>query len=443
MVQLDRGEKQRLGEDSQSTPDKKKNSFSCFSFTTSWVVSSLSRKTKRKNRGTINPTAAQINNSKPMCLYLRMRDKTWHRLSATVAEESSSPAYNFKICIEREEGGKNDEVPTPQCFSPVLQRYQHVLRGIQSIRIKRFRSERGSLTIVNDPSSSIQDIIRVMKAHPQSSTIQNQGCTVLTSLAKEANHRAEISSDGGISVVLDAMKGHPNHPDVQGHGCSALGNLAAFDHVNKETIASGGGIHLILDAMNQHVDESVLQEKACGAIFNLAFHGGNRTAITSSGGIKAIVRAMEAHKDEASVQNNACSALWNLSGDLTNAVVFTSSKEVDTVVRCMKAHRCHPGVQHSGCGVLRSLSIGGRGKDLIAGSGGVAALLGAMEMHPESSIVQREACGALRNLSRDPLALHKIKDHPLLSYRVLENAADTFPLECEDNAESVLEKIIR
>ena len=78
-------------------------------------------------------------------------------------------------------------------------------------------------------------------------------------------------------------------------------------------------------------------------------------------------------------------------------------------------------------------------KTSIAESGGVGSVLHAMRNHADDKHVQKEACGTLRNLLTHHHTRESIRSHQ--PHRELEHAADRFPLECEDNAYSVLDRI--
>jgi hypothetical protein len=105
----------------------------------------------------------------------------------------------------------------------------------------------------------------------------------------------------------------------------------------------------------------------------------------------------------------------------------------------MDHHNTHPHIQRSALGALRTLSMHHGAKDHIAEHGGIASTLNAMRHHHTDRHVQKEACGLLRNMlthhhHRETLRSHRPE-------RELEHAADSFPVDCEDNAWSCLERL--
>ena len=136
------------------------------------------------------------------------------------------------------------------------------------------------------------------------------------------------------------------------------------------------------------------------------------------------------------LQHNAVAALWNLGGSVANKERIASANGVHTIITSMDTHRAHTQLQRSALGALRTLSMHHGAKEHIAKHGGVASTLNAMRHHSTDRHVQKEGCGLMRNLltHRETLRYHRPE-------RELEHAANNFPVDCEDNAYSCLERL--
>ena len=139
------------------------------------------------------------------------------------------------------------------------------------------------------------------------------------------------------------------------------------------------------------------------------------------------------------LQHNAVAALWNLGGRIANKERIASANGVHTIITSMDTHREHPHIQRSALGALRTLSMHHGAKNHIAQHGGVASTLNAMRHHSTDRHVQKEGCGLMRNLLTHHT--HRETLRSLRPERELEHAADNFPVDCEDNAYTCLERL--
>ena len=132
-------------------------------------------------------------------------------------------------------------------------------------------------------------------------------------------------------------------------------------------------------------------------------------------------------------------ALWNLGGSVANKERIANTNGVHTIIQTMDHHHSHPHVQRSALGALRTLSMHHGAKEHIADHGGIASTLNAMRHHRADRHVQREGVGLLRNMLTHHHHREKLRSHR--PEQALEHAADNFPLDCEDNAWSCLERL--
>ena len=165
----------------------------------------------------------------------------------------------------------------------------------------------------------------------------------------------------------------------------------------------------------------------------------NKELIADAGGIEAIIGAMKMFPAHLNLQHNAVAALWNLGGNIANKERIASANGVHTIIRSMDTHREHPHIQRSALGALRTLSMHHGAKNHIAQHGGVASTLNAMRHHSTDRHVQKEGCGLMRNLLTHHSHRETLRSHR--PERELEYAADNFPIDCEDNAWSCIERL--
>ena len=132
-------------------------------------------------------------------------------------------------------------------------------------------------------------------------------------------------------------------------------------------------------------------------------------------------------------------ALWNLGGSVANKERIANTNGVHAIIQTMDHHHSHPHVQRSALGALRTLSMHHGAKEHIAEHGGIASTLNAMRHHRADRHVQREGVGLLRNMLTHHHHREKLRSHR--PEQALEHAADNFPLDCEDNAWSCLERL--
>jgi len=181
-------------------------------------------------------------------------------------------------------------------------------------------------------------VLTAMIAHRASATLQEAACLALSHLAARGAHiQEDISSSGGLEVVLEAMALHPNAVPLQVAGCAVLRHMSAGSPQQQTKIASLGGVQRVLTALDQHVEVAAVQWAGCWALFCLTWQNSSlKKRVAESGGAGAVLRAMDTHPTVLKVQEAGC---WALS---SGAVADDASAELSdclqVVSRAMTQH---------------------------------------------------------------------------------------------------------
>ena len=203
-----------------------------------------------------------------------------------------------------------------------------------------------------------------------------------------------------VSEVVTSMWAHEEDAGVQMLGCVAIAKMSQETGDSEIMRIALSAVAAVVNAMKAHPNEMIVQEKACLALKNLAKADGHReVSMVASGAVAAIVGAMQAHVGDPGVQEEACRAI--------SAVVNHGGADRATVV---------------------------------ASVSGVTAILNAIAAHPKSKGVQIGGVEALEALTQYSDAnmpdLPRSQTEPLL-----EIAKNTFPEECADICETILNRM--
>ena len=164
-------------------------------------------------------------------------------------------------------------------------------------------------------AGGVERIVHAMDAHPDSMTLQEEGCAALGNLGYgQSQNRARIVACGGASVVARAASNHRSSESVCWKACAALWTLAGGepDEGCHAAIGEAGGVAIVLQALRVHRKSEAVQEKGCGALANLALSDVQQAAILEGGGLSLAVSALRAFPRSPAVQEKGRAALWNL-----------------------------------------------------------------------------------------------------------------------------------
>lgn len=135
-----------------------------------------------------------------------------------------------------------------------------------------------------------KNIVLVMKAHPESPTVQYKSCRLMMKLTfGHKRNKVLLSNAGAVKSIVAAMKTFPFSQNVQHFGCGALRNLMSEC---AQIIGEVGGVEAIISAMNTFLESKGLQENACTALYNLLnYQNGELATIALETGVGAPLAA--------------------------------------------------------------------------------------------------------------------------------------------------------
>ncbi|KAG7343440.1 Armadillo/beta-catenin-like repeat protein [Nitzschia inconspicua] len=108
-------------------------------------------------------------------------------------------------------------------------------------------------------------------------------------------YRNEIVHAGGLKAILRTMREHHNSVTIQDLSCQALSNLAFENDKMRLVVAQLGGISAILKAMSNHQQDENLQWHAIQALWRLTLNDWVRDRMAKKGSADVIRQTMAAH----------------------------------------------------------------------------------------------------------------------------------------------------
>lgn len=235
-------------------------------------------------------------------------------------------------------------------------------------------------------------MVQCMRALPQDTSVQKDGCSALANLAHENDdNKAAIAAAGGdeaVSAALmlsasdlrketerarqdQAMAEAQAEIDLAGPSeivkilkkraadrsavRAALTRLhwlvGADMHPEGDPVVIIGranGCELVVTCMRSFPEDAVLQGEGCGALANLAYNPANDAAITAACGIETVNEAMRTHPEVATLQQQGCYALGNLAVDnAAHCDIIGSAGGVDSVLTALHKHAMVTDVQEA------------------------------------------------------------------------------------------------
>lgn len=184
----------------------------------------------------------------------------------------------------------------------------------------------------------VQEALKMMKAEPQNTLVQERGCEMLRYLATDEESRTAIAALKGTQAVLKAMEANPAASDVQGYCCGTLAHLAASAAARKTALLSRRGVKLVLRAMAGHLGSSFVQYKGCAMLANFASMEAEQAAVGSLGGIKAALNAIATQAKAVDVVDHCFGTLYNLAANPSNVGNITSLGGIATIRKAMGKH---------------------------------------------------------------------------------------------------------
>lgn len=187
----------------------------------------------------------------------------------------------------------------------LLRRKNGELRGNLSTRQAEFIQLGGHATVV-----------RVMNAHIECMTIQEDGAGVLANLCSCSNISAgeTVGKVRGIQAVVQAMKAHPLERNVIHNGIVALLNLSSASEVNATLLVTKlEAMPFIVERANDFLGDEALTKFYCCLLDILCLFIPLRNCLLyNAKAAPVLAMAMTNYRDNASIQKNARTSLRNL-----------------------------------------------------------------------------------------------------------------------------------
>ena len=332
-------------------------------------------------------------------------------------------------------------------------------------------------------------LIDCMYRFQESAQVQAEACSILTSLAtlNDPIVKTIIADVGGVTVVMYAMRTHRIQEIVVEHACNALGSLAEGipdtvllsireyicaellkaleEYRNKEGVTcatlealcefchrdeyfedqllDSNAVPSIVKAMLQHLRTEEVQMAGCKLFWMLACKNDeNKRVLGAWGAVRALLSAMLAHIGSNAIQNEALTALKHISRVSSNKEALRGN-EAEIVIRLtMYAHLDKPQVISTAMSALNDLAVDTESRNVeTVADETVNCILQAMKIHASDVEVQKIACWLLRSFTFNNRNLTLMRASQGELHRLLLAASFSFPEECSDRAQDILEKL--
>jgi hypothetical protein len=159
-------------------------------------------------------------------------------------------------------------------------------------------------------------VVRVMNAHRECITIQENGAGVLANLCSYSNISAveTVGKVRGIQAVVEAMKAHPLERDVIHKGIVALLNLSSGNEVNATLLVTKlEAMPFIVKRANDFLGDEAMTKSYCCLLDSLSkFILLRNSLLYNAKAAPVLALAMTNYRDNASIQKSTRTALRNL-----------------------------------------------------------------------------------------------------------------------------------
>lgn len=382
---------------------------------------------------------------------LRSACVTFSRIAA------GNAANSLEICSA---GGIAEMLKTIQRYPENLEIQNLVINALGNIALSGGAEAQNAIW----SKGGVEAVVQAMRGSIKNSTIQEQGCFALSTIAADvADIKVHAIRSGALVAIAAAMDRYGKFYEVQRDGCRAIARIT--NDVKMTSFAEDKVPDLstqILSAMVSFSERKEIQRCGCLSVASVA--RGRKDAIDhfiDAGAPKVIVRAMGLHPTVVQVQEGACKALSvlaspagggrrvefssasnpslgniggaggssssssssssgstgaipssNSSGNFGNigsnggtAGVNSSSSNsacVDAVLGAMNRHLEVPGIQYHGCCALAALAQNAvQNQFAIGNGGGIETILRAATQFPDHLKLQSFAYSALTTLTSD------------------------------------------
>ncbi|KAL3931961.1 MAG: hypothetical protein SGARI_004081 [Bacillariaceae sp.] len=247
-------------------------------------------------------------------------------------------------------------------------------------------------------------------------------------VAAEENLRTSVEK-GVIDKVMTVMTSNLENTSIQSQGCVVISNIAMHKSSNKEEIFQRGAGMTVMSAMVEKPSDHVLIQKALSALRNLCIQcDSNKADVANLGLIEVVLNAMKTHREQPKVQEEGARLIAGMG----------KSGAITTVIQCLDNQSDSPTIQKVGFSLLTNIArASDEAKLQIVDEGGLDAVSMAMmmAMQSENDWVLASACILLNSLAIEG------NDTALMASGVVEQARlamNKFPDTCGNAAGELL-----
>jgi len=262
-------------------------------------------------------------------------------------------------------------------------------------------------------------VIAALKAHPLVEVLQTDGTTVLASMANNEGHDYDscnrIVALDGIELVLRSMNHFAEAERLQEFGCALLQSLARDSHIHRETytppvskirlrIADAKGIETLTRLILQHKKNKSIAENGCAAMDQVLHNeDANYARAVECNAIKSLLIAMSTNPKAEVVNERALSSLWHL-GNVSGkgASLIGSQGGGQIIVAAIKAFPEAVRLCYCGCGALAAICADSHDRrDRIVMLKGMELVYDALKRHLANPVAAAYACACLFAFTKD------------------------------------------
>lgn len=242
--------------------------------------------------------------------------------------------------------------------------------------------------------------------------------------------------------VIRAMKENTGNPNVMSSLLETVWLLGSRDNLYVDQFSKKQTISLIIETMNLNLPDVNVQSGGCTTLWSLAIHGDNKQLIGDNGGLESITNALMAHLDSFRIQKEGLTALKNLATTSKNKQMVSACGGEEAIVYSMRFHNESEEILSSAFAALNNIAVDIKNKTVASAPIEVFdILILAMSKYGFSESIQTNACFLLKSytFSDTNLSIMKTRTEDLM--KVLSTAAETFPHQCGDKVEHIMDSI--
>jgi hypothetical protein len=308
-------------------------------------------------------------------------------------------ALRALICIATHSPESKQLVSSPDIILSIVQAAEKhhaspLLQEMTSILIASLAMDSAATNVVLD-SRGVNVLIQGLLSEHSEEKVQDALVLALRNLTCQVDNGKILLQPKIVDGIVKSMQAHPNSSSIQANGCCCLWNLTFKSPDSPGTIIGADGVKSIVKAMQCNLESGEVLEKACAILWNTLYHPDDRErGIVGSGAIDAVACAMVMHPNRISTLENACGVLSSASLEESLVEAIGDAQAVSIVAEAMRANGSALRLLQIGCVALRNIV------SLLPiyaqeASAAVSVVINTMKNNMNALRFQREACNLL------------------------------------------------